>query len=129
MSGTTRDDFLERVLKQHGQQQVDVPDQEDDGEDQQYKLSVDDWLGKVAPCASRPRKVSVRTLKIRRPGKRHWYTEYFGFDGEGDNSSLVFIMGSHRVWEFTVTGRNMERMADYLKEGRLDWIRMADRDI
>jgi hypothetical protein len=81
------------------------------------------------PCASRPSRTAIRGLRIKRPSKPDQIMEYYGVDGVGSNTMIKIITGAHRIWELTITGRNLMPLLDYFKEHRLDWIRQADRDV
>lgn len=123
----SRDEW-EEILNAGAPVNRDIPPQTDDEEDSEWNdVKVEDWLGSERRCASRPRVKPVQTLRIRRPGKHDRYVSYYGFDGEGENGEIRFIAGAHRLWEIVITGRNLTRLMNYLKEFRVDWIRQAER--
>src|SRR5262249_25292237 len=95
---------------------------------ERYEESVEGWLGE-RPCAARPSDHSLHSLTLICHARPAQFVEYYGVDGTADNEQLTFITGAHRLWEVQIKGRNLKRLADYLKEHRLAWVREAERDV
>lgn len=96
-------------------------------QDEDYELPEKDYLGKRA-CAARSSQRALHSITIKRIGEPDQFIEYYGVDGTAENEELEFITGAHRLWLVKVTGLNLKRLSDYIKEHRLSWIREAERD-
>jgi len=86
----------------------------------------------LGPCASRPGTKWWAALHVHR-GKRG--TRAFQYanlgDGEFDPAGTSFIFDFHTPdhWRLTVTGRGLWPVFNYIAHHRLEWIRLADRDL
>ena len=96
-----------------------IPKKEDDTED-------------VGPCASRPANKFVNCLHVH-DGPKPVYS--FQYSGIGVRSTFepgtfaVWFRDGVEEWKLTVQGRNLWPVYNYLQHHRLEWIRVADRDL
>jgi hypothetical protein len=85
----------------------------------------------VGPCAAIAKNRWITALTIRHAGKPWESYQFKDLDVRSEFEPTRFILGfsdAHERYRVVVTGRNLGRIYNLCIQGRLEWIRAADRD-